>query len=65
MAPSLVEGEIFLLKGDKGYHFEDPALENLTLAEKHLLRMGPGNAGKIQAFLGDFGKVLGFSRFLA
>ena len=43
-----VEGEIVLLKGERVYHFEDPGLENLSPAEKHLLRTGPANMVKIQ-----------------
>ena len=40
-----------LLKGERVYHFEDPALEGLSPAEKHLLRMGPVNTMKIQGGL--------------
>jgi hypothetical protein len=33
------------------YRFEDPALESLTTAQKHLLRMGPDNAAKVKEAL--------------
>lgn len=33
------------------YRFEDPALESLTTAQKHLLRMGPENAAKVKEAL--------------
>lgn len=34
-----------------GYRFADPALESLSAAQKHLLRMGPANARLVQAKL--------------
>ena len=46
-----VEGEVVLLKGERVYHYEDPALEGLSAAEKHLLRTGPENTAKIQGAL--------------
>ncbi len=33
----------------ESYHFADPALEALSPAQKHLLRLGPENARKVQA----------------
>jgi hypothetical protein len=42
-----------------GYAFADPKLENLTAAQKQLLRMGPDNARRIQAKLGEIALALG------
>lgn len=39
--------------------FEDPALENLTPAQKHLARMGPANAKAIQAKLREIAVAIG------
>jgi hypothetical protein len=38
----------------------DPDLENLTAAQKHLLRMGPENIRVIQAKLREIAQALGF-----
>jgi hypothetical protein len=57
----VVEGEIELLKGDRAYHFEDPALEGLSPAAKHLLRMGPANTARIQGSLRRLAAALGFT----
>ena len=37
----------------KTYLFVDPALESLTPAEKHVLRLGPQNAREVQSKLRD------------
>jgi hypothetical protein len=47
----VVEGDILLMSQEGAYYFEDPALEGLGGAEKHLLRMGPANMRKIQGLL--------------
>ncbi len=47
----VVEGDILLMSQEGAYYFEDPALEGLDGAEKHLLRMGPANTRKIQGLL--------------
>jgi hypothetical protein len=47
----VVEGDILLMSQEGAYYFEDPALEGLGGAEKHLLRMGPANTRKIQGLL--------------
>jgi hypothetical protein len=57
----VVEGEIELLKGDRSYHFEDPALEGLSPAAKHLLRMGPANTVRIQGSLRRLAAALDFT----
>ena len=44
------------------YAFRDPALEELTPAEKHVLRMGPENARRFQGKLGQIADGLGIER---
>jgi hypothetical protein len=41
------------------YEYADPALESLSPAQKHLLRMGPRNVGRVQAKLRELGAALG------
>jgi hypothetical protein len=57
----VLEGDVPLLRGDKSMHFDDPDLENLSQAEKHLLRMGPENTRKVQRALGGMAAALGMS----
>jgi hypothetical protein len=40
------------------YEFADPKVESLTQAQRHLLRMGPGNVQRIQAKLAELTKAL-------
>jgi len=40
------------------YRYADEALESLTLPQKHLLRMGPANVGRIQARLRQLARLL-------
>ncbi len=47
-----IQGEVILLKPSVMYKFADPSLENLSLAQKQLLRMGPVNAAMIKHKLG-------------
>jgi DUF3014 family protein len=42
-----------------GYEFADPALENLSAAQKQLLRMGPRNAATVQQSLHAIARALG------
>jgi len=42
-----------------GYEFADPALENLSAAQKQLLRMGPRNAATVQQSLRAIASALG------
>lgn len=42
-----------------GWAYADPALEHLGAVEKHLLRMGPRNAGKVQAKAREIREALG------
>jgi hypothetical protein len=46
-APAL-EGPIRLRAVNVNYAFEDPALEKLSPAQKHLIRMGPSNTRRVQ-----------------
>jgi hypothetical protein len=61
LAVPVVEGEVPLQRGDKSVHFSDPDLEDLSQAEKHLLRMGPENTRKVQRALGGMAAALGMS----
>jgi hypothetical protein len=55
------EAEVVLGDG-VGYQFADPELEALSAAEKHLLRMGPENASRIQDWLRALSAELGLAR---
>ncbi len=47
----LIEEDIVLMSKVKSFELQDPELENLSQAQKHLLRMGPDNIRKIQSKL--------------
>ncbi len=55
----VIEGDILLEAKVISYAMADPALENLSEAQKHLIRMGPENVRKIQAKLREIGLALG------
>jgi Protein of unknown function (DUF3014) len=55
----VVEGDIALEPQGIGYAFADPRLEQLSAAQKQLLRMGPDNVRKIQAKLREIAPHLG------
>jgi hypothetical protein len=55
----VVEGDILLEAKVVSYTMADPELENLSEAQKHLIRMGPENVRKIQAKLREIGLALG------
>jgi len=55
----VLEGDVILRKGERVYYFEDPALEGLSPAEKHLLRMGPAHTTLIQGTLRRLKAALG------
>ncbi len=55
----VVKGEILLESKVISYAMADPKLEDLSEAQKHLLRMGPENVRKIQAKLREIGLALG------
>jgi len=53
-----VEGDIYLVKPEAVYLFEDPELEALTAGQKILLRMGPDNAAVVKTRLVEIRKLL-------
>lgn len=58
----IVEGEIDLEEGIGIYTFLEEELEDLSDAQKHLLRMGPDNVRKIQRKLFEFALGLGIPK---
>jgi DUF3014 family protein len=54
-----VQGEIELAPTGIVYGFVDPRLENMSAAQKHLLRMGPENVRAIQGKLREIADYLG------
>ncbi|MGH9318576.1 MAG: DUF3014 domain-containing protein [Vicinamibacteria bacterium] len=59
LAVPIVEGPIPLRAVSVNYAFEDPALERLPAAQKHLVRMGPENTRRIQKKLEEIARALG------
>jgi hypothetical protein len=57
----VVEGPVELKEKIVSYQFADPGLEGLRPAQKHFLRMGPGNVRKVQAKLRQLAQALGIS----
>jgi hypothetical protein len=55
----VVQGEIELAPSGIVYAFADPRLENMSAAQKHLLRMGPENVQAIQGKLRVIADYLG------
>ena len=53
------EGDLELQKKVVSYALADERLENLSAAQKHLLRMGPANASKVKTKLRAFALALG------
>jgi len=58
LAAPVVEGPILLRAVNVNYAFEDPALEKLSPAQKHLLRIGPENTRRVQRKLGELERAL-------
>lgn len=56
----VVEGEIQVEKDVTTYRFKDEALENMSEAQKHLLRMGAENVQIVQAKLREIAHLLGY-----
>ncbi|MCX7974545.1 MAG: DUF3014 domain-containing protein [Candidatus Aminicenantes bacterium] len=54
----IVENEIVVEKGIVNYYLVDPILEQLSDAQKHLLRMGPDNVAAIQMKLRELALAL-------
>jgi hypothetical protein len=59
LAVAVVEGPIRLQAINVNYAFEDPALEKLSPAQKHLIRMGPENTRRVQKKLTELKVALG------
>lgn len=59
LAAPVVEGEIRLERKVKTYMFADAALEGLSEAQKHFLRMGPESVASVQIKLREFALALG------
>jgi hypothetical protein len=59
----VVEGAVLLEKTVVSYVMVDDELENLSEAQKHLLRMGPENVGALQAKLREIALALGFQEY--
>ena len=60
LATPVVDGTIYLEKDVLTFRMTDPNLESLNPAQKHLLRMGPGNEQAIQAKLREIAQYLGY-----
>ena len=61
-APPIRGDEALVPAKTVGYAFSNPQLERLTPAQKHLLRMGPEQATRVQAKLRDIALALGIPR---
>ena len=55
----VVSGEIALRPKVSSYAFEDPELESLSEAQKHLLRLGPSNLRRIKATVRELAVAVG------
>lgn len=58
-ATPVADTEVALRRGPSFLEFADPRLEGLSLAQKHLLRMGPRNARLIQKKAAEVAQALG------
>lgn len=59
LAVPVVEGPVELVPQVQRYEYADPRLENLSAAQKHLLRTGPDNVRRVQARLRALAAALG------
>ncbi len=59
VATPLPSGDIALVPKVSSFEFADPSLEKLSQAQKHLLRMGPDNARRVQRKLAEIRDELG------
>ncbi len=60
----VVQGDMLLERKVISYAIADPGLENLSEAQKYLLRMGPENIRKIQGMLRELGTALKIPEYL-
>lgn len=58
LATPQIEDDVYLVKPEAVYLFEDPQLEALSAGQKILLRMGPDNAAKVKAKLREIRKLM-------
>ena len=58
-AAPVPDGDILLRRGPVFLEYGDPKLEGLSLAQKHLLRMGPRNARMVKAKAEEVAQALG------
>lgn len=59
LAVEVPDGEHQVFGSDGYYGFADPALENRSPLEGHLIRLGPENAGRVQAKLRQIANAIG------
>ena len=59
----IVEGDVRLERTVVSYVMADPKLEDLSDAQKHLLRMGPENVGAVQTKLREIALALGIQEY--
>lgn len=59
LAVEVPEGPVAVEPGEALYEFGNPRLENLSEAQKHLLRLGPENARRVQEKLQELSRALG------
>jgi len=59
MSTPVADGNVLVVYKGALNAFANPRLEDLTAAQKQLLRMGPRNARVIQGKLGEIAAVLG------
>jgi hypothetical protein len=60
----VVQGDMLLERKVISYALADPGLENLSEAQKYLLRMGPENIRKIQSMLRELGSAMKIPEYL-
>lgn len=61
LAVPVVDGEPELVPVKTTYEYADPRLEDLSAAQKHLLRTGPDNVRRVQAHLRALARELGLA----
>jgi len=61
LAVQVPDGEVLLRQNEAVFEYQDPALESLTAAQKHLLRLGPANATRVQDQLRDLASSTGIT----
>ena len=57
--PGRPAGPIEVVDEEGWYVFADPALEDLRATEKHMIRLGPANATRVQAKLRELAQAIG------